>query len=86
MRKHVMVRIGGGWDTFEHYITKHDPCRIKVAGMQNILSEDTIISGRFDCRAPWLPSKSIKYENLRSNPFFLKTNSLKKYLDGLVTV
>lgn len=35
MRKHVMVRIGGGWDTFEHYITKHDPCRIKVAGSIN---------------------------------------------------
>lgn len=32
MRKHVMVRVGGGWDTFEHYITKHDPCRTKVAG------------------------------------------------------
>eukprot|EP00111_Clytia_hemisphaerica_P008901 TCONS_00025992-protein len=32
MRKHVMVRIGGGWDTFEHYITKHDPCRTTVAG------------------------------------------------------
>ena len=28
-----MVRIGGGWDTFEHYITKHDPCRTLIAGM-----------------------------------------------------
>ena len=33
MRKHVMVRIGGGWDTFEHYITKHDPCRTTIGGM-----------------------------------------------------
>lgn len=32
MRKHVMVRIGGGWDTFDHYITKHDPCRTKISG------------------------------------------------------
>ena len=30
--RHVMVRVGGGWDTFESYITKHDPCRTKVAG------------------------------------------------------
>ncbi|NXO22104.1 GA2L1 protein, partial [Cisticola juncidis] len=24
---HVMVRVGGGWDTLEHYLDKHDPCR-----------------------------------------------------------
>jgi len=36
MRKHVMVRIGGGWDTFEHYITKHDPCRTHIAGMLHV--------------------------------------------------
>lgn len=22
-----MVRVGGGWDTLENYISKHDPCR-----------------------------------------------------------
>nr|XP_010597061.1 LOW QUALITY PROTEIN: GAS2-like protein 1 [Loxodonta africana] len=28
LRSHVMVRVGGGWDTLEHYPgTKHDPCR-----------------------------------------------------------
>uniref|UniRef100_H9G6L2 GAR domain-containing protein n=1 Tax=Anolis carolinensis TaxID=28377 RepID=H9G6L2_ANOCA len=27
LRKHVMVRVGGGWDTLEHYLDKHDPCR-----------------------------------------------------------
>ncbi|XP_078271618.1 growth arrest-specific protein 2 [Rhinoraja longicauda] len=26
--KHVMVRVGGGWETFEGYLLKHDPCRI----------------------------------------------------------
>ncbi|XP_068595583.1 growth arrest-specific protein 2 [Brachionichthys hirsutus] len=25
--KHVMVRVGGGWETFESYLLKHDPCR-----------------------------------------------------------
>ena len=24
---HVMVRVGGGWDTLEHYLIKHDPHR-----------------------------------------------------------
>ena len=22
-----MVRVGGGWDTLQHYLDKHDPCR-----------------------------------------------------------
>jgi len=27
LRNHVMVRVGGGWDTLAHYLDKHDPCR-----------------------------------------------------------
>lgn len=29
LRSHVMVRVGGGWDTLDHYLDKHDPCRCK---------------------------------------------------------
>lgn len=29
LRSHVMVRVGGGWDTLAHYLDKHDPCRCK---------------------------------------------------------
>ncbi len=28
--RHVMVRVGGGWDTLEHYLIRHDPCRGKT--------------------------------------------------------
>uniref|UniRef100_A0A1B6DWV1 GAR domain-containing protein n=1 Tax=Clastoptera arizonana TaxID=38151 RepID=A0A1B6DWV1_9HEMI len=31
LRSHVMVRVGGGWDTLSHYLDKHDPCRCKTA-------------------------------------------------------
>lgn len=31
LRNHVMVRVGGGWDTLAHYLDKHDPCRCKSA-------------------------------------------------------
>ncbi|KAJ9583507.1 hypothetical protein L9F63_022148, partial [Diploptera punctata] len=31
LRNHVMVRVGGGWDTLSHYLDKHDPCRCKTA-------------------------------------------------------
>ncbi|CAG5132306.1 unnamed protein product, partial [Candidula unifasciata] len=27
LRSHVMVRVGGGWDTLENYLNKHDPCQ-----------------------------------------------------------
>uniref|UniRef100_A0A4W4E9V1 Growth arrest specific 2 like 2 n=1 Tax=Electrophorus electricus TaxID=8005 RepID=A0A4W4E9V1_ELEEL len=32
LRTHVMVRVGGGWDTLEHYLDKHDPCRCTSLG------------------------------------------------------
>lgn len=37
MRKHVMVRVGGGWDTLERYFDKHDPCKVtgKATSRQN---------------------------------------------------
>ncbi|XP_067000354.2 growth arrest-specific protein 2 [Anabrus simplex] len=28
--RHMMVRVGGGWDTLEHFLLRHDPCQIKV--------------------------------------------------------
>lgn len=28
LRHHVMVRVGGGWDTLEHYLSRHDPNKI----------------------------------------------------------
>ena len=28
-----MVRVGGGWDTLQHYLDKHDPCRCKAGKM-----------------------------------------------------
>ena len=27
--RHLMVRVGGGWDTLQHYLAMHDPCKVK---------------------------------------------------------
>jgi len=27
-----MVRIGGGWDTLDNYLNRHDPCRYHMLG------------------------------------------------------
>nr|XP_060623002.1 GAS2-like protein 2 [Anolis sagrei ordinatus] len=37
LRKHVMVRVGGGWDTLEHYLDKHDPCRCTSLSHKQVL-------------------------------------------------
>jgi hypothetical protein len=28
LKETIMVRVGGGWDTLNHFLLKHDPCRI----------------------------------------------------------
>ena len=30
LRSHVMVRVGGGWETLQAYFSKMDPCRDPV--------------------------------------------------------
>lgn len=42
LRTHVMVRVGGGWDTLEHYLDKHDPCRCAAFG--EVTSYSTSVS------------------------------------------
>lgn len=33
-----MVRVGGGWDTLEHYLDKHDPCRCKSGKVNDLVN------------------------------------------------
>ena len=39
-----MVRVGGGWDTLDHYLATHDPCRImevrRAPSNGNLTAED----------------------------------------------
>ncbi|XP_068908007.1 growth arrest-specific protein 2-like [Tenebrio molitor] len=28
--RHMMVRVGGGWDTLDHFLLRHDPCQVKI--------------------------------------------------------
>uniref|UniRef100_A0A3Q3XHT2 Uncharacterized protein n=1 Tax=Mola mola TaxID=94237 RepID=A0A3Q3XHT2_MOLML len=38
--RHVMVRVGGGWETFMSYLQKHDPCRGGGPGSRSEVSRD----------------------------------------------
>uniref|UniRef100_T1KVM2 GAR domain-containing protein n=1 Tax=Tetranychus urticae TaxID=32264 RepID=T1KVM2_TETUR len=44
LRNHVMVRVGGGWDTLGHYLDRHDPCRCRVGSKstQNNNTNNTV--------------------------------------------
>nr|XP_033332757.1 GAS2-like protein pickled eggs isoform X2 [Megalopta genalis] len=61
LRSHVMVRVGGGWDTLSHYLDKHDPCRCRTSH-RSMISAKLIqkAGGSFD-----LGSAQVHYERTR---------------------
>ncbi|KFV46685.1 GAS2-like 3, partial [Gavia stellata] len=48
--KHVMVRVGGGWDTLQGFLLKYDPCRVlqfatleqKILAFQKGVTSDSV--------------------------------------------
>ncbi|KAK3697990.1 hypothetical protein QZH41_014369 [Actinostola sp. cb2023] len=48
MRKHVMVRVGGGWDTLDRYFEKHDPCRLTAHRRPSRVSRSSTSSQQND--------------------------------------
>ncbi|ERL84887.1 hypothetical protein D910_02310, partial [Dendroctonus ponderosae] len=62
LRKHVMVRVGGGWDTLAHYLDKHDPCRCK--GQHRPTQSARLIPGR----APDLHGAQVFYDRSATSP------------------
>ncbi|KAL4604768.1 growth arrest-specific protein 2-like [Arapaima gigas] len=56
--KHVMVRVGGGWETFESYLLKHDPCRV-------------LQISRVEGRATPLTSKSPSLKDLTPDSYLV---------------
>lgn len=59
--KHVMVRVGGGWDTLQGFLLKYDPCRIlqfatleqKILAFQKGVSNESVPDS--SARAPQPP-------------------------------
>ncbi|XP_037090795.1 uncharacterized protein LOC119111074 [Pollicipes pollicipes] len=64
LRNHVMVRVGGGWDTLEHYLDKHDPCRCKAGHRTAIASRLFMKSGPHDGERQL---SGVKYERLNDS-------------------
>lgn len=59
--KHVMVRVGGGWDTLQGFLLKYDPCRTlqfatleqKILAFQKGISNESVTDS--PSRTPQLP-------------------------------
>ncbi|KAL1502671.1 hypothetical protein ABEB36_007784 [Hypothenemus hampei] len=62
LRKHVMVRVGGGWDTLSHYLDKHDPCRCRAAHRPT--QGARLVTGK----APDLHGAQVFYDRVATSP------------------
>ncbi|XP_063832836.1 GAS2-like protein pickled eggs [Ostrinia nubilalis] len=86
LRSHVMVRVGGGWDTLAHYLDKHDPCRCRaqhrtslsarLARPKHDLAGATVTYERPDPGPTSLTYKPEKYE--KYEPMSLQTYQYNK--------
>ncbi|NWH82964.1 GA2L3 protein, partial [Piaya cayana] len=58
--KHVMVRVGGGWDTLQGFLLKYDPCRVlqfatleqKILAFQKGVTSDNVPSSSARTQEP----------------------------------
>lgn len=64
LRNHVMVRVGGGWDTLENYLDKHDPCRCHFKGHRGNTSNQTPVVKRPTVRRASAPSAQILADHI----------------------
>lgn len=71
LRSHVMVRVGGGWDTLAHYLDKHDPCRCKA-------QHRTSLSARLARPKHDLAGATVTYERPDAGPSSLSYKEYKE--------
>ncbi|XP_026498249.2 GAS2-like protein 3 [Vanessa tameamea] len=55
--RHMMVRVGGGWDTLEHFLSRHEPCQVRL-----------VTQGRRDVLPVSLPSPASSKASLTKEP------------------
>ncbi|XP_050355487.1 GAS2-like protein 3 isoform X2 [Nymphalis io] len=62
--RHMMVRVGGGWDTLEHFLSRHEPCQVRL-----------VTQGRRDVLPVSLPSPASSKASLTKEPSLAGTVS-----------
>ncbi|XP_009701086.1 PREDICTED: GAS2-like protein 3 [Cariama cristata] len=56
--KHVMVRVGGGWDTLQGFLLKYDPCRV----LQFATLEEKILAFQKGVTSDSVPNSSARIQ------------------------
>ena len=75
LRNHIMVRVGGGWDTLQNYLNKHDPCRsMAVAGGAYQTHQSNLASSS---------GNSFSTNNLNNNSHYLSSNHHSHHHTGM---
>ncbi|XP_058061690.1 GAS2-like protein pickled eggs [Anopheles bellator] len=67
LRSHVMVRVGGGWDTLAHYLDKHDPCRCRSAHRSSASAR--LITKTTNANGIELHKAQVHYDRSGSSPW-----------------
>ncbi|XP_049878655.1 GAS2-like protein 3 [Pectinophora gossypiella] len=63
--RHMMVRVGGGWDTLEHFLSRHEPCQVRL-----------VTQGRRDVLPVTLPPPSTDDELDKLSPISRKHSDI----------
>ncbi|RWS14109.1 GAS2-like protein 1, partial [Dinothrombium tinctorium] len=64
LRNHIMVRVGGGWDTLQHYLYKHDPCRCQSGQKKQKSTRLTFKVNKDGSKTDFL----VTYDRARKSP------------------
>lgn len=56
----MMVRVGGGWDTLEHFLTRHDPCQVRVISSQSASAIPKVTTVDIGQSPPMLDTSAIE--------------------------
>ncbi|GBP49743.1 Growth arrest-specific protein 2 [Eumeta japonica] len=67
--RHMMVRVGGGWDTLEHFLSRHEPCQVRLVtqGRRASLLPVPLVEPQPELTAP-LSRSSSKASSLGKEP------------------
>lgn len=70
LRNHIMVRVGGGWDTLENYLNKHDPCRCVSSNNNNNESTASHFSGNLNTQL-YIHDIYVKIYTINSSYYYI---------------
>ncbi|KOB68266.1 putative growth arrest-specific 2, partial [Operophtera brumata] len=76
--RHMMVRVGGGWDTLEHFLSRHEPCQVRLVTAGRRAAAITLTSERADSLSPASSKASLTRAHGSVSPVDSKASTSRK--------